>query len=622
MMFEVYDKNLNKVAYLENAFEKIEDTKINAINYLNFNLPNDDPKIEFLKPFHYVKCGKNLYRILPKVVQTEETDILSVECEHVLATLLNDVIFGNVIIGNLGTYTREVIEFVLSKQKVKNWKLGRCDFSRQFEYCWENENLASALFSIPKPLAEDYMWTFDTENYPWTINLIKLDKNKDPDVYIQKKKNLIRLSNSSDPKQLFTRIYPLGYGEGVNQLTIKDINNGVPYLQSPKYITDKYGIIETIWIDRRYENVESLRDAAQAMLKEFQEPLKEYELTYQAIDEREKINLGSKIRIMTDDGYYDDFVVGIKYIYDNITDTSITIANKTRTIATTIADLADRQRIEMAYSQGATQLYAQSLQVNAAPNDGAELNFFIPQEMRVVNKVVAKIKMESFRAYSKATKGGGASSDTTSGGGGYYGTTEDGGGSYPSTSWEGEKFTTTTPYYLGGESIQSENDSYNWGTHNHGIPRGATWWDFDSGGNRKYIGQWMPSGAHNHGSHDHDVQISGHNHSVTVSSHRHNLDIKPHTHSFSIPDHEHEIVPGIFKFGNPRYFDVKVNGKMKGRFSTDSWECDLTDYLLDNKKRISRGSWQSVEIIPSDLAYISIDLMLQGFVQSRGDYTV
>ena len=617
MMLEVFDKDLKRVAYLENAFEIIEDIKINSINYLNFNLPNDDPKIEFLKPFHYVKCGKNLYRILPKVVESEEVDILSVECEHVLATLLNDVIFGNVIIGNLGTYTREVLEFILSKQRIKNWQLGKCDFSRQFEYCWENENLASALFSIPKPIAEDYIWTFDTENYPWTINLERLNKNKKPEIYIHAKKNLLRLKRLSDPKQLFTRVYPLGYGEGINQLTIKDANNNIPYLQSPKEVTDKYGIIENIWIDRRYENPESLKDAAQVMLNEFQEPLMEYELDYQAIDEKEKINLGSKIRIINDDYHYDDFIVGIKYDHDEIEKTIITIANKTRTIATSIADLADRQRIEMTYSQGATQLYAQSLQVNADKNDGAEINFYIPNEMRIINKVVVKIKLESFRAYSKATKGGGAVSDTTESGGNTYTSTESGGDTYTSTDWAGENYTTTAPYYMSGQSIQTQNDSYHYGTHDHGIGYGTALAIVGGGSVR-----WVPSGAHSHGSHSHEVRISGHSHEVSIRSHSHTVNIKSHSHGFSIPDHEHEIIPGIFKFGNPKYFEIKVNGKSKGYISNTNWEYDITEYLLDNKKRISRGSWQSVEIIPNDLAYITIDLMLQGFVQSRGDYTV
>ncbi|WP_288167174.1 phage tail spike protein, partial [uncultured Peptoniphilus sp.] len=534
---------------------------------------------------YYVKCNENLYRILPKVIETEEMEVLSVECEHVLATLLNDVIFGNVIIGNLGTYTKEVLEFILKKQKIKNWKLGRCDFSRQFEYCWENENLASALFSVPKPLAEDYMWTFETENYPWTINLIKLDKSKKPDAYIQAKKNLLRLTKSSDPKQLFTRIYPLGYGEGVNQLTIKDINNGSPYLQSPQTITDKYGIIETIWIDRRYENAESLRDAAKAMLEEFQEPLMEYELDYQAIDVREKLCLGSKIRIIDQDDSVDDFVVGIRYEYDDVKKTTITIANKSRTVATSIADLADRQRIEMTYSQGATQLYAQSLQVNADSKHGAEINFFIPNEMRVINKVMAKIKLESFRAYSKATEGGGGYVDSTSSGGGDYGSTSSGGGDYGTTHG-----TTDVDQSMVTVNVQ--------------------------GGGGGYV-RFMQTHYH-----EHKLSISDHSHSFRIDDHSHSFSIPDHRHTITIPNHEHKIVPGIYTFGSPKWFEIKVNGKSKKYFNETSIDIDVTEFLLDNKKRISRGSWQSIEIIPDDLAYISIDLILQGFVQSRGDYTV
>ncbi|MBL7575361.1 phage minor structural protein, N-terminal region [Peptoniphilus asaccharolyticus DSM 20463] len=594
MMLEVFDKNLKRVAYLENAFGIIEDLKINSINYLNFKIPNNDPKVTYLKPFYYVKCNENLYRILPKVIETEEVEVLSVECEHVLATLLNDVIFGNVIIGNLGTYTREVLEFVLSKQKIKNWKLGRCDFSRQFEYCWENENLASALFSVPKPLAEDYMWTFETENYPWTINLIKLNKDSKPDAYIQKKKNQLRLVRTSDPKQLFTRIYPLGYGEGINQLTIKDVNNGIPYLQSPQNIIDKYGIIETTWIDRRYENAQSLKDSAQVMLNEFQEPLMEYEVDYQAIDVREKLGLGSKIRIIDEDDSFDDFVVGIRYEYDDIKKTTITIANKSRTVATSIADLADRQRIEMTYSQGATQLYAQSLQVNADSKHGAEINFFIPNEMRVINKVVAKVKLESFRAYSKATEGGGGYVDSTSAGGGDYGSTSAGGGDYGSTSSGGGEYGTTH----GIEDVQAGDYRYN------------------VIGGTGYVEIYKVT------HHEHKLSISDHSHSFSISDHSHSFRIDDHSHTIRIPDHEHRIVPGIYTFGDPKRFEIKVNGKSRGYVSSTNWEYDVTKYLLDNKKRISRGSWQSIEIIPNDLAYISIDLMLQGFVQSRGDYTV
>ena len=48
-----------------------------------------------------------------------------------------------------------------------------------------------------------------------------------------------------------------------------------------------------------------------------------------------------------------------------------------------------------------------------------------------------------------------------------------------------------------------------------------------------------------------------------------------------------------------------------------------TDYLIDEGTgKIRRGDWQSLEIVPDDLAYIKVSLMVQGFVQSRGDAVV
>ncbi len=621
MMLQVYNNKMKKIGMLQNAFDVVEDTKINSINYLTFNLPDDDPKMKLIEPFGLIETDNGLYRILPQTLEEQEFGIVKIECEHVIATLIDDVIDGDVIIGNIGIYTKEVIENVLNRQLVKRWKLGKCEFTRQFEYAWENETLLSALWSIPKPLADDYIWDFDTSTYPWTINLLSIDKNMKPQVFIVPKKNQIRLRQVSEPKNLFTRIIPKGYGEGVNQLTIEEVNAGSRYLQSPKYITDKYGIISRIWIDRRYENAESLRDAAQVMLDNFQEPINEYDIDFAILKDNdlEHLKLGNKIRISREDGsYHDDFIVNIKYNHDDILTSKVTMANQTQSIAGTIADLADRQRIEMSYSQGATQLYAQSIQVNSDTRNGAILNFHIPSEMRIVNKVLAKIKVESFRAYSKATEGGGATSETTSSGGGTYSSTEFGGANYPTTNYAGETIRSTSQYRMGGESTQSLNDNYHTGQHNHAVSNGVVFLLKAGGGSV----QFQPSGAHHHGMHDHEIRIPGHSHEVNMREHRHSISIDGHTHRYSIPAHTHKILPGIYKFGNPSGFTLKVNNKNKGMFNESSMELDITEYLLNDKNKINRGSWQSVEIIPNDLAYISIDLILQGFVQSRGDYTV
>ena len=66
-----------------------------------------------------------------------------------------------------------------------------------------------------------------------------------------------------------------------------------------------------------------------------------------------------------------------------------------------------------------------------------------------------------------------------------------------------------------------------------------------------------------------------------------------------------------------------MNGTKKASFNLTDAEIDLTGYLVDSSTNlIPRGSWLSIEIRPNDLAYVSIDMYVQGFVQSRGDNTV
>ena len=53
----------------------------------------------------------------------------------------------------------------------------------------------------------------------------------------------------------------------------------------------------------------------------------------------------------------------------------------------------------------------------------------------------------------------------------------------------------------------------------------------------------------------------------------------------------------------------------------EDYEADITAYLLNDDGKIPRGTWHSVTVVPDDLAYVTIDLYLQGFVQSRGGST-
>lgn len=639
-MLEVFDrKTRRKTAILQNAHSIKETKPLNVLHYLEFSLPYNDPKNEYCQPFHYVRYNDGeLYRIMDDGVKKSETGDLVYTCEHVLATLLDKVLFGYHIVGNLGVYTKDSIQYILNHQDERNWILGDCDFKHQFEYGWEQENLLGALFSIPQGFADPYIWTFNTHTYPWVLNLKKMDMSVKPQLYIRNGHNLLDISRDRTRTTVCTRLYPLGYGEGVNQMGIEDANDGCPYLQSPKEFIDKYGIIERVWVDRRYENAESLKAAAQVMLNELQEPVVAYQasmadLIYNSADAA--VEPGAMVRIIDTELGIDKTTVltAVEVMHGDIQSSTITIANRSTDIASTVADLADRQRIEMTYSQGATQVYSQSLQENADSKNGLEMDFSIPNEMRIINKVLCKVRMESFRTYSKLTStssqqsstsssGGGSTVSSTSGGGTSKSTDTDGGDSVTSDSGGGTRETTES----GGSFNKTSGSVQGISSSNTGSSDGSKGYHTHTYGVGAHTHN-VSVGAHTHvvdiPDHKHTVKVPSHSHDFTVPAHSHNVTIPSHSHNFTIPGHSHNIEAGIFRFGSPKSFRVLVNGEVKATFTGSSAEIDLTEYLIDEDSgKITRGSWQSLEILPDDLAYIKVSLMVQGFVQSRGDAVV
>lgn len=634
-MLEVYDKELKKIAILENAVQLSEEIRINSVGYFYFSLPYNDTKVKYCKPFHFIRYNDgDFYRIMPKIVYRDENGLNTYQCEHAIITLIDKMLYGYHTVGGRGYYTDEVIRYVLAHQRVKHWQLDICEFNRQFEYGWEQESLLSALFSIPNCFADKHIWAYDFSTYPWKLSLKALDENAKPAAYVRNRKNLLSLEVVSDPTMLCTRLYPLGYGEGVNQLGIADINGGVPYLQSPQSIVNEYGIIERVWIDRRYEDAESLKAAAQAMLAELEEPMVQTTITLADLDKGvsgDDIHLGAVIRIIDTETDTDikTYVTGITRAHGDIPSLNITISNKSTSIAETVADLADRQRIEQAYAQGATNLYSQSLQGNADSNSGLKLNFFIPSEMRIVNKVQAKIVIGQFRSYSSTTESGGGFFGTTEAGGGFHTTTEAGGGFFGTTETGVTAGWTTTQEWTSGWSDGDPINIYPDGGHNHGISHGTglvTGVYVDEDGNADTSKVWFASsGEHDHfasiRNHKHIVVDEGHDHEVEIDDHSHDVEIEDHSHDVEIDDHEHEITPGIYMFGNPSAFTLFVNGVQKAVIQDTGDDIELTEYLVEDGS-IPRGVWHEIEIRPNDLAYISIDMFIQGFIQSRGDNTV
>lgn len=629
-MIKILNQNRRYVAYLENAFNIGYEKTFNQIWGASFSLPLNDPKNEECKALYYVEVYDTdeyigLFRIIPKrTVKNESTETATYQCEHVLATLLDSSLFQYHETYNITT--RENLQYLIDQQKQKHWALGTVDFTRYFGYKWENENLLSALFSVPKPFDVQYQWTWDTKSYPWTLNLVAPETAVTCE--IREKKNLIGLELEENPMGVFNRIYPLGYGEGINQLNIAAINGGKPYVEDAESIAKYGGVKEYIWVDKRFEDANTLKASAEALLREWKEPIASWRLSAADLssitgEDIDKLRMGRIVRISLDDYPTTDLRImkesksDIKGDPGNI---QLEVGNVNADLGTTQADLQRRQQINELYAQGATNILFITYNDNADPDHPIEMKFYLPEEFVKLNKLLLSFVTDKFRAYERAIGGGGSIVKSTSSGGGSQQTSSSGGGVATSTESGGGSSQTSSAG--GGTSSTTSEKTFVQLNVMTGVPENVI--GSDNYGNHLHEVQ-IPGSAFSHshtftiGAHTHTVTVPPHSHNFTIPNHSHTVTIPAHTHDITLPDHTHAIQFGIFKLDNvPTKVTIKVDGNKVPYTATNGDNIDLIPYLSnDGEGKVNRG-WHTVTMTPNDLGRINAQIYTQFFIQSRG----
>lgn len=660
-------------AILENAYdvgyEKIE----NEIGSIEFSMPLYDTKNAMIQALQYVELTDNedeyigLYRIMPSTIQKDKSNYtIKYTAMHVLGTLLDSVLFGYHELVN--RTTTEVINYILGKQKTKHWVLKKCEFTRYFSYAWENENgLADALFSIPAAFDEDYIWQWNTQVYPFELSLVK--PPTEPICRIQEGYNMEGFEIETDPNNLVNRVYPLGAGEGVNQLNINSVNKNVPYVEDAESIK-KYGLIEYVWVDQRFTIAQALKDNALNMLKKWSIPKVSWKvkaadlikLTDSPLD-IDKLRQGTVVMINTNE--YGSFNLRIKKesksdVFGAPQELELELGNLKDDINTTMSDLGRKQQINETYSQGATNILNYSYQDNCEAAYPAEIEFYLDDDVFHVNTVELTFKTKRYRGYTKAVKGGGAKTITSEAGGKSTQTSSAGGGSVRSTSAGGSSVRSTTS---GGGSYQGGSTQGGGGTsqssaaggdHNHTVMRylGDVGKDETVGTARMYqpLGSnfrvilksaSMPgdivtagsSGNHSHTvnipnhSHGFNINIPAHTHNVSIPSHTHSVNIPNHTHTVQIPSHKHNVVLpehthplewGIFQAsGSASSVDIIVDGTTLPKHETNQDRLNIVNYLKKTSSgKIQRGN-HTIKIKPNKLARIEAQVTCRVFIQSQ-----
>ena len=451
----VYNQDGEMLGVLENAGEVAYNLVHNDLWTASFTLPSGDPKNSLCQAHNLVHLpdgarDTGLYRIIgmPSGEETAAGGVKTYSLEHVMATLLDDVLFGYHEIGGLGVTTAQVIQYILDRQETARWVLGECEYSDQFAYKFENTSLLSALLSLGNVLVDEYTWVFDTSASPWTVSLKHADAT--PGCGIHYRRNMVEVEKEMDASTLVTRLYMLGYGEGVNQLTIRDINGGVPYIDADT--KNVWGVKSSVYADTRIEDAATLKARGVALLNRLKNPYISYtasavDLTRLTGQEWDKHMPGKLVRVL--DGEHGiDFDARIVSIAKSDVrgrpgEIDITIANAPRDAADSINTLADRMGISELYSQGATNLYSQQYADNADAQHPAKMRVYVPSGCVRINQMLLSWQMEAFRAYETGAAAGGATATTTSSGGASTQTSSSGGGS-ERTSNSGGAATVTT----------------------------------------------------------------------------------------------------------------------------------------------------------------------------------
>jgi phage minor structural protein len=601
---------MQPIAILENAYDDGYEKRFNEVGSMWFTLPLDDEKNEHCNAFNFVEYTLDeyigLYRIVPKLTQKDASrHEIQYECQHVISTLLDDVLFSYHQTTNWTT--KQNIQYILDQQTETRWVLGECDFTRYFSYKYENENgLLAPLLAIPQPFDEDWEWTFNTTVYPWVLNLVK--PSTEPSCVIREAHNRVGIEKE-EPNEVVNRLYGLGYGEGVNQLSFAEINGGVPYVEDTESIA-KFGLQKYVFVDRRFEDMETLKANTESLLKKWANPTPMYRVSAADLspitgEKIDKLKCGLIVRVYDSDLGTFDLRIMSEVKNDargNPGDIQLEVGSLTEDIATLQADLERKMQVNEAYSQGATNIDTYSYNDNCDEENPAVIRFYLPDELVNINKLELTYEPESFRAYSKATLGGGGTS-TTSGAGGGTSTTSGAGGGTSTTSGSG-----------GGATLSSSNVDFNGATLRTGIPIGGELAPYE-------LHEHYVTVVDNQLQHTHSVTINPHSHTITLSPHSHTITLESHDHSITLEPHVHGIEYGIYKDSSvTSTWIVEVDGNLVSEVSD---RINIIPYLSkDEGGRVLRGQWHEVTIKPSSgLGRVNANIFGQYFLQSRGGGT-
>lgn len=175
------------------------------------------------------------------IQQVYNTDTPTVQLEHVISSLKDRILFGEVtpttITGTEGATTctaKQAVQFILGQQS--DWTLGDFDYDDVSNpYKFDGDSLFDALETVTASLDDAY-WTYDMSSYPFELNIIEHSAIVGSEM--RAGRNLRTISRTVDKSGMYTRFYPIGKDDLHLQSEYVEKNTGM------------YGVISKVETDQ------------------------------------------------------------------------------------------------------------------------------------------------------------------------------------------------------------------------------------------------------------------------------------------------------------------------------------------------------------------------------------
>jgi len=403
-------------------------------------------------------------------------------------------------------------------------------------------------------------------------------------------KTIRKTENSED---IINKVHLLGTGDGINQYTAtaEDTTS-----------QNNYGLRERAYMLRDIENEDTLLLKAQQIITDNKDPVEYIEIEAPFTSDILSLDVGDTITINDSElGLSGDYRVkrleiGPTTIRAELVNTIALLSDKLKEYYNGLESLG-------VYAQGATNLYSVQDSDNADPNHPLELKIYVPPEAIKINRVKLNLVVGPFRAYSKATLGGGATTQTSTASSANF--------VYGESSGIGTQSVTLTSVYGGELLVLLYNPST---TDTERIQPtlsiGSDIFDDISAMDVPPLGvSTMTFTRYYASASDLEYKCDIYPSDSNIEVYLYAIGDKGHSHEVSIPDHTHEIDFGIYEIDKNATVDIDVNGTVVKTGSTGETDLDITQYITTG--------WNTIKFTPSDLARIQASVFFQVFIQSR-----